>query len=193
MGHIKKNCFSFKNLQGNAKYVKAKSAQPARIQACIDILEDAAGMDKCEHCFQYNCNEWTCYFPQEKHDDMVEASVLFFNSDMHDTCIQSKQQSAAYEPQTDYEWYGDNSYHPEEAGGDGYWHDYSGGYDNDSWQEWDRDGYYIDRVGDPGYYTKDYLNEKEKLIAEDIKKKEKFSEDKTLSKSEEASSGEDTE
>ena len=102
-------------------------------------------------------------------------------------------QTAPYEPQKDYEWYGDNSYHPEEAGGDGYWHDHSGGYDNGSWQEWDRDGYYIDRVEDPGYYTKDYLNEKEKLIAENVKKKVKLSEDKTLSKSEEASSGEDTE
>ena len=71
--------------------------------------------------------------------------------------------------------------------------DYSGGYDNDSCQDWDRDGYYINRVEEPGYYTEEYLNNKEKLIAENVKKKVKLSEDKTLSKSEEASSGEDTE
>ena len=44
---------------------------------------------------------------------MIEASTLFFNLDMHDTCVQSKQQTAPYEPQKNYEWYGDNSYHPE--------------------------------------------------------------------------------
>ena len=48
-------------------------------------------------------------------------------------------------------------------------------------------------VEEPGYYTEEYLNNKEKFIAENIKKKVEFSEDKTLSKSEEASSGEDTE
>ena len=113
---------------------------------------------------------------------------------MHDTCVQPKQQTAHYEPQQSSGWYGDNSYHHEEAGGDvGYWHDYSGGYDDDSWQDWDRDGYCIGRVEEPGCYTEEYRNNKEKFIAEDISKKSKSSSGDTLSKSEEASSGEDSE
>ena len=110
-GSHKENCFNFINLQGNAKYVKTKASHPARIQACIDILEDAAGMSKYEHCFQYNCNGETCYFPPEKHQDMLKPSVLFFNSDMHGTCVQSKQHKAHYDPQYNSGWYDDNPCH----------------------------------------------------------------------------------
>ena len=140
-GHIKAQCFKYLALQGNERYQKAKQKHSPRVQLCMEILEDAVGMDKCKHCFQHDCTPQTCFFPPKQHEAMTKAKSLFFDSDMYDTCFQNKCNSW-HTPHTNDDWYGTNNQPPEEASG--WWHDYKGN-DREAWTieaEWYTDEWF---------------------------------------------------
>ena len=177
-GHLKADCFKYKALQGNDRYQKAKAKHPPRVQLCIEILEDAVDMNACEHCFQHGCTPHTCFFPPSEHEAMQEAHSLFFNSDMYDTCLQTKTNSW-YTPHTNDDWYDPNTQTHEEARG--YWHDYEG---------YSRESLNIE-VEDDGWYTEEWFNTEEERVKK--KSKQTTSSSSKVKFAEEASSGSSSE
>jgi hypothetical protein len=176
-GHIKATCFKYLALQGNDKYQKNKAKQSDSVQLCIEILEDAVGMGKCEHCFQYNCTPSTCYFPEKQHTSMQEAHALFFDSDMHDICMQTKSDS--WDTSHTNDWYANNYPPHEEAMG--YWHDYEG----DNREAWAIEA--EEQYGD--YYTDNWFEKADRAIKKRKKKSISWATEK-LGRENEASGGE---
>ena len=184
-GHIKATCFKYLALQGNGKYQKAKAGHSPRVQLCIEILEDATGMDVCEHCFTSDCTPQTCIFPPEKHDAMVEAHALFYESDMYDTCLKTKTET--WQSPHTQDWSDYNSQPHEEA--QGYYHDYDG-YNRNSWYAQNREGWTIEaEEQSEGYYTEEWFKKEEQRLSKK-RKKDTSLYSKKLDKAEEASGGE---
>ena len=141
-------------------------------------------MGKCKHCFQYDCTPTTCTFPSEQHAAMVEASTLFFNTDMYDTCLKTKAETRQA-PHTHDNW---SDYDQTHEGARGYWHDY-GGYDQSNWHVQDREGWVIEPEEQfKGYYTEEWFKAEEQRFKK--RKKETPPSSKKLNKAEEASGGE---
>ena len=178
-GHIKATCYKYLALQGNENYQKNKAKHSNSVQLCSEILEDAAGMGKYKHCFQYDCTPSTCFFPPKQHESMVEATALFFDTGMHGVCLQTKSDS--WDTPHTYGWYANNNAHNnhprEEAYG--YWHDYAGH---------DREAWVIEAERHGGYYTDEWF-EKEKKASKKRKKESALSSTKKIDKDDEASGG----
>ena len=111
---------------------------------------------------------------------MVEAAALFFDTNMHDVCLQTKSDS--WDTPHTYDWYANNNHPHEEAYG--YWHDYAGH---------DREAWVIEAEGHGGHYTDEWFEEK---VARKKRKKEtassssKKSSKKKIDKNDEVSGGE---
>ena len=131
IGHIKKNCFKHQRLQNNSLYMQTKIQAEPRIQACLEILENATATHACPHCFQPDCDYNNCpSFPDDKWDDMQHAQSLFFNSHLYDDCLSAKQNPYPHDLFTRETYYVQHSC---EGDGDGSY-DHSANHSYDAWQ-----------------------------------------------------------
>ena len=108
---------------------------------------------------------------------MVEAAALFFDTGMHDVCLQTKSDSWDT-PHTNEYWYENNN--QPHVGAYGYWHDYDGH---------DREAWVIETEDHGGYYTDEWF-EKEKEAMKKRKKEPASSSTKKIDRDDEASGGE---
>ena len=108
------------------------------------------------------------FLSTETKESMVEAAALFFDTGMHDVCLQTK--SGSWDTPHTNDWYANNNHPREEAYG--YWHGYAGH---------DREAWVIEAERHGGYYTDEWF-EKEKGARKKRKKETASSSSKKSSK-----------